>query len=216
MNTKYTIKIYKYLKKSNYKNKQKLKDLLTKFPQRNINKINYLIAGSWAIELISDKKLKHTDIDILSLQNPPIYFDDAKIKKEQCNGPIPIPLNYFKKNYLIIRYNNTTIYTPTINFQICVKLIGELNKNYSQRAINQTKLLINKINLKNINKKEINYIYKKLIPEKLNYTEITNETIKLILDYKKNKNDKKFEKDIKKIHKKINEELKYEFKKLKK
>lgn len=49
--------------------KKRVLSLLEKIPQFSKGKINYLIAGSWATEILSKKEIEHDDIDIITLTN---------------------------------------------------------------------------------------------------------------------------------------------------
>jgi len=211
----YTKELKKHLFLKEYKvgSKDKLINLIKKYPQKSNNKINYLIAGSWAIEFASNKKLKHTDIDIISLQDPVFYVDDAKMISEKCYGKIPLSLEYFIKNYLIVKYMDQEIYLPTLNLQLSLKFIGELKPVISKRAIKQIKLLLG-VYEKNIvtDLNELHYILKILLPKELDIDLLTKKIIKLINNYKQKKN---IDLEIIKIHKIINSKLLEAFKKIK-
>ncbi|MCX6803062.1 MAG: hypothetical protein NTY48_00655, partial [Candidatus Diapherotrites archaeon] len=122
------------------------------------------IAGSWAIELNTNKKWKHTDLDIIALGNPVKYIDNALTKKEHCNGPIPIPPEYFhhKSSFRMCKNKKDGImfYTPNLQLQLAFKLIGELDNDLSKRAISQLLALCHAYKLlkKENVKKELAYI----------------------------------------------------------
>ena len=121
---------------------ERLSKLLLTMPQNRQGKVKYLVSGSWAIEFMSrDKRDDHKDIDIISISEPPFYFDDALSTKEHCCEVIPLPKDYFKKKNSILVCKNTRdnnfIYTPNINLQLCFKLIGALSPTLSLRQISQ-------------------------------------------------------------------------------
>ena len=102
----------------------------------------FLIAGSWGIELLSEINLEHDDIDLIVLQNLPYYLDDATEIEESCFGIIPLDIDYLKENFIKKNIFGREIYLPDFNLQICLKLIGQLQKKLPERAVNQLKTLL--------------------------------------------------------------------------
>ncbi|MFA7576412.1 MAG: hypothetical protein WCY27_04165 [archaeon] len=210
-------KLISIIKNVNYKigSYNKLKYITSNLPQ-NRKQIKYLIAGSWGIAITTNEKIKHDDIDVILFTNNkhPLYIDDANNIEEKCEGPIPISKKYFNENHLIKTYKNKEIIVPTINFQICAKLIGQLELRLPKRAINQIILLLNnynKIEEKN-SYKEIKYILNNTTPKQINKSKITEKIITAIKTYKTNK-VKSINQFIE-IHKEINTSLREEFNKL--
>lgn len=103
----------------------------------------YLIAGSWAIEGISGQILEHDDIDLIFLNNPSFYVDDAITKEEHCCNIIPLDTNYIKENAIKVKIRGEIeVYVPSPTLQYCLKLIGQLENELSKRAIAQSFLLL--------------------------------------------------------------------------
>lgn len=210
------IQLKQAIQNSNFKPKtyKKLDYIIKNYPQIKNNQINYLIAGSWAIEILSNQKIKHDDIDFIILKKQPIYTDDATITEEKCDGPIPLSKKYFLENHIISKYKNKNIIIPTINLQICLKICGQLEDKLPNRAEKQLKLLLENYNLKEKKraKYEIKYILKNILPEDLDFNKLTKDFIFSINLYKKNKTQSI--KEFRKLHKITIKSLNKEFKKL--
>ncbi len=194
--------------------KERLLDLLKTIPQFSGGKINYLIAGSWATEILSGNKLKHDDIDVITFTEPPYYLDDALEKEEKCFNVIPLDKDYLKNNFIKKKFNGKEVYVANHNLQICSKLIGQLQEKLPERAIEQLKELLNSYS--NFNRKksqeEIFYILRKLTPEELNYKIISKHVIGAIELYLSEEKEKSIEEFIR-IHSLINKSLRYQFEK---
>lgn len=205
--------IEKFFESTDKKGKKKLFQLFDSIPQFNDN-INYLVAGSWAIEISSEKRLRHDDIDLIILDQFPVYIDDAIFSEEKCNGIIPLDTEYFQLFNEKCIYENKIIYVPSINFQICMKLIGQLQKRLPKRALKQLNYLLDSYKNFNIqiSKDEIHYILSNTTPITLNHKLLTDEIINAIILYKKDKEgaNKKFIE----IHNEINKVLRNEFDKV--
>jgi len=194
---------------------QRLVELLEKFPQKE-GKINYLLAGSWAIEVFSGKKLDHDDIDLIILKDPLYYIDDAISEEESCWNVLPLDLEYFDKKGTIMKkeFKGKEIYIPNFNLNICSKFIGELRRDFSERAINQLKCLLDTLEDFNVekSKEEIFYIFKKLLPSNLNLDKLSGELVKAIYWYLNGDKGESIQK-MQEIHKEINESLREQFSK---
>lgn len=193
--------------------KERLLSLVDNFPNKFSIPI-FLIAGSWGIELISGIKLEHDDIDVIVLQNPPYYLDDAENIEESCFGIIPLETNYFKNYFKNKFYYNREFYLPSFNLQICLKIIGQLQKKFPKRAVRQLKVLLE--SYENFNEKnseeELNYILKRLIPDELNYLTISKNIIFALKKYFQGEKDFAVKEFIK-IHSLINKSLRCQFEK---
>lgn len=195
---------------------QRLVELLEKFPQKENGKIKYLVAGSWAIEVFSGNKLDHDDIDLIILQNPVYYVDDAISEEESCFNVLPLDLEYFEDKETIFtkEFERKKIYVPNFNLSICSKFVGELRRDFSERAINQLKCLLDNLADFDVgkSKEEIFYIFKKLLPSTLNFDKLSEELVNAINKYL-NGNKEKAILEMQEIHKEINEILRKEFSK---
>lgn len=196
--------------------KKRILELLDNFPQSEKEKLNYLIAGSWAIEIISNKKIKHDDIDLIVLQNPPYYIDDATEIEEKCLNVIPLDLVYFKDNLLKREFEGREVYVLSDNLQVCLKLIGQLQERLPERAILQLKILLD--SYENFNreesKKEILYILTRLTPEDLDHDNLAEQIINSIDKYGGGEKEEAINNFLE-IHSIINKSLRREFKKRK-
>jgi hypothetical protein len=192
--------------------KERLLNLVDTF--QNKNNPLFLIAGSWGIEIISGVGLKHDDIDLIVLQNPPYYVDDATEIEESCFDVIPLDINYFEEN--IIRKNifGRDFYLPSFNLQVCLKLIGQLQEELPERAINQLKILLDSYEKFSEEKseKEIEYILRKLIPNELNSSRMSKNIILALKQYFQGKNENAIE-ELVRLHSLINKSLRYQFEK---
>lgn len=196
---------------------ERLSKLLLEIPQNVQGKVKYLISGSWSIEFISGNKMEdHRDIDIISISEPPFYFDDALSTEEHCCEVIPLPKDYFKKRSSILvcknMRDNGFVYTPNVNLQLCFKLIGALSPTLSDRQISQLISLLK--TYKQIQQKdtiEIIEILSSCLPESLNFKELSENISKAILLFIKNEEIKSIEL-LKEVHHKINVALQEEFK----
>ncbi len=201
--------IQKYLYSLNCNSREKIEKFIIKYKSED-----FIIAGSWAIEILSKKKLNHSDIDLIFNGNSVYYIDDAKIEEEQCFGIIPLDKNYFEKNFVIKEFHNKNIKLPSFNFQIAIKIIGELRKDFTSRAQKQIKLLLE--NYDNFNKekslKEIKYIFENTTPKTLEHDKIAKQIIDSIILWKTNKRNEAMNKIIK-IHSEVNSKLREEFSK---
>jgi hypothetical protein len=186
---------------------------LKNYPQKINQRIRYLVAGSWAIEFLTGKRLSHKDIDIIVIQNPLWYLDNAKTKEEKCDGVIPLSNKYFdNRNIIKCTKINKNIYVPDINLQICFKFIGELNPHLSKRAILQLKLLFEYAGEFNgIKKENILQIVQSCTPSILDHKNITAQIIYTSELYQQEKYTEWIKK-INAIHKKINSALQKSFK----
>ncbi len=206
------------LRYSNIGSYERVEALLKKFPQIQENKLIYLFAGSWAIEFTSGQKLEHDDIDIILLGSPYYYIDDAVSKEEHCCNVIPLPKNYFTRPKKFIEAENPRglgkVYVPSLNLQYCFKLIGELDKRLSDRAIKQALLLIKQYSTV-INEKEFldeaKEILKSCLPNNFNSELVSQIMLDSIKEYKKG-NQQESEKMIVQAHSLINQSLKNKFK----
>ena len=199
--------------KHNIGSRKRLSNLLNNLPQFENGKLNYLIAGSWAIEILSGKKLKHDDIDLIIIQEPLHYIDDAEEIEEKCFGIIPLDQEYFENNNFIKRnFERREVYVPNHNFQICIKLVGQLQKFLPERAITQLEALLS--TYKNFDKlssiKEIKYLLEKWIPEDLNCEELAKKIVNAIENYVVGKKLESIE-EFKQIHAQINKSLRNQF-----
>lgn len=192
--------------------KERLEKLLWKFNQSSSPL--FLIAGSWGIELTSGKVLEHDDIDLIVLQNPPYYIDDAEEIEESCFDIIPLDSNYFEDNFLEREFKGIKVFVPSYNLQICLKLIGQLQENLPERAIKQLEVLLGSYEGfdKGKSQEEINYILGKLTPEDLNYKAISEYLVGAIENYLKGEKGKSIDEFIK-IHSLINKSLRFQFEK---
>lgn len=196
----------------------RISDLLKGLPQFN-KEVNYLIAGSWAIELISGQKLQHDDIDVITLTEPVFYIDDAITKDEHCDGIMPIPLDYFSRVGAINVVSNEIfdgkIYIPNHNMQICVKLIGQLEQRLPEGAIGQLKILLESHDNFNCTDSlfEIEYILKHLIPQYLDSRFISLLIVNAIRDYREGRVNEAIN-SLRVAHGIINRSLYGEFEKL--
>jgi len=195
---------------------QRLVELLEKFPQKENGKVKYLIAGSWAIEIFSGDKLDHDDIDLIVLQDPPYYIDDAVIEEESCWGVLPLDLKYFDKKGVISvkRFKGKEVYIPNFNLNICSKFIGELRKDFSNRAIHQLRCLLENLESfdKNKSKNEISYILRKLLPSTLNFDKLSEKIVDAVCWYLNGEKEEAIQ-EMCSIHKKINLALRFQFSK---
>lgn len=183
-------------------------ELLDKYPQVKNNKIRYIIAGSWAIEFLTGQKLKHRDIDVIILQAPLWYLDNAITQEEKCDGVIPLDSAYFKCKNIVPCTNlrkNGIVYVPEINIQLCFKFIGELNPTLSKRAIVQLSLLYKYTIQNGLDQDKILLILKSCTPKSLNHKELTKQIGSSVTEYIKDKAT--WLKEIKKIHRTINKAL---------
>ena len=184
-----------------------LSELLLNYPQYK-DTLRYIIAGSWAIEFLTGHRLKHRDIDIIILQNPLWYLDNAITQEEKCDGVIPLNVSYFENRNIVscksLR-DKSLVYVPDINLQLCFKFIGELNSTLSKRAILQFSLLYEYAIKKGLNKDNVLLILKCCTPESINHMEITEQIISALNIYQKDKIT--WLKGIRSIHKTINKAL---------
>jgi len=185
---------------------------MTNFQSDSLGPPYFLIAGSWAIELISGKKLEHDDIDLIVLTDPPYYLDDAEEIEEKCFDIIPLSLDYFKKNCLEINLNEIKTYIPNHNLQICLKLIGQLQERLPKRAINQLRCLLDSYELFNEKEsgEEIEYILRNLIPEELNSDVVAKDIVQALKEYFLGKKNSSIEEFIR-LHSLMNRALRYQF-----
>jgi len=194
-----------------------LSDLFRKIPQQKNRSARYLIAGSWAIEFMTGKHLNHNDLDIILLQDPVLYIDNAKSISEKCDGIIPIPIKYFKKANIIACKNTRgkgKIFLPSMNIQLCLKIIGELDKKLSRNAVSQLELILSKYSVhKNgigRNILDIMYILKCCTPEDLLHKALAKDIMKAVILYKP-RNSKDSLELLEKVHRIINASLRKVF-----
>ena len=116
--------------------RERLEGLLAVFPQGH----SYSIAGSWATELLIQRPLKHTDIDIIRLQDN-LYLDDATTPDEHCLGAVPFPQGYLARHCLAARYNGKEVLVMDPATQMLSKAIGELDPFLSIDALEQASAL---------------------------------------------------------------------------
>lgn len=192
--------------------KKRLISLIDNF---NEQKPNFMIAGSWAIEIISGEKIKHDDIDIITLDViPPTYLDDAKYIEEKCNFNLPIEKSYFEDHFISCIFENRSVLVPSLNLQICLKLFGQLQKKLPKRAINQLKIILKQY--KDLNeitsKKEFEYIFGKLLPLELNHIVISKNLLLTLKRYFAGEKEEAL-KELIQLHSLINKSLRYQFEK---
>jgi hypothetical protein len=201
--------IQQFLVKSEADSRIKIKDLLNKY---KCEENKYLIAGSWAIEIISKTKLQHSDIDLIFISTPSLYIDDATIEEEKCYGQLPLDEDYFEKTKIKSKLFGEEVFLPSLNFQIAMKIIGELNSEFTKRAQNQIQLLFENYPAHEENQtlEELTYIFRKTTPLTLNYQELSQEIINAIQLWKNNQKDESI-KEIVKIHSIVNQALRKEF-----
>lgn len=192
--------------------KERLFNLFKTIPQKNGNKINYIIAGSWATEILSGRKIKHDDIDIITLTEPPYYLDDALEEEEKCFNVIPLDRDYLENNFIIKRFEEKEVYVANHNLQICSKMIGQLQEKFPERAVEQLKALLESYNEFNRteSQREIFYILEKLTPEELNHKIISKHIAEAMELYFNGEKEKSLEEFIR-IHSLINKALRYQF-----
>jgi len=193
--------------------RERLLNLVDTFQSKNNNPL-FLIAGSWGIEILSEINLEHDDIDLIVLQDPPCYLDDATEIEESCFDIIPLDTGYLKDNLIKKNVFGKEIHLPDFNLQICLKLIGQLQEKLPERAINQLKVLLDSYKKFDEEKseKEINYLLNKLIPEELNSLILSQNIISALKTYFKGKKESAIEELIR-LHSLINKSLRYQFEK---
>ena len=194
--------------------RERLLNLLDKFSDKYQNNPIFLIAGSWGIEITSGKELEHDDIDLIILQDPPYYIDDANEIEEKCFNVIPLEINYLKENCIKKVIDKREVYVPNYNLQICLKLIGQLQENLPERAIIQLRILLESYKdfEENKTKKEINLILKRLIPEELDSDIISGNITLALKEYLQGKKDSAMQELIR-LHSLINKSFRYQFEK---
>jgi len=194
--------------------KKRVLSLLEKIPQFSKGKINYLIAGSWATEILSKKEIEHDDIDIITLTNPSYYLDDATEDEEKCFSVFPLEEEYLECNFLKKSFENKVVYVSNYNLQICSKLIGQLQEKLPERAIEQLKFLLGSYPSfnKEYSQKEILYILEKLTPDELNHKVISKHIVDATELYLNGEKEKSLEEFLR-IHSLINKVLRYQFEK---
>lgn len=176
----------------------------------------YLIAGSWAIEAISGQKIEHDDIDLIILRNPPFYVDDAITKDEHCCNVMPLPTGYIKKNAIKTKLREKlNVIVPSLDLQLCLKLIGQLEKELPNRAVFQAYSLLSLYENYDYNKLREDFIFllKKLTPADFEIEDVAEKMILAIKSFK-TKDLKNTEMYLKSAHKKINESLHKKFREM--
>jgi hypothetical protein len=193
---------------------ERLESLNNRFT--NEQDLYYLVAGSWAIESISRQRLEHDDIDLIVLSSPPFYVDDAITKEEHCCSVIPLPIDYIKRNAVKVKLRERlNVFVPSLNLQFCLKLIGQLERNFPDRAVIQTYSLLSlykKPEYCQI-KNDFVFLLKKLTPADFEIEEIADKMILAIKSFK-TKNLKNTDTYLREAHKKINESLHNKFKEI--
>jgi len=152
----------------------------------NTTRCKYLIAGSWAIEAISGQVLEHDDIDIIVLSNPPFYVDDAITQEEHCCHRIPLPLDYLGAHTITCVLRNTLpVLVPSINMQLCLKLIGQLERKLPKRAIHQAFAILSQYTNPDYAKikSDCVYLVSKLTPADFNIDEVVDTICLAITSY---------------------------------
>ena len=183
---------------------------------KNKGEFNYLIAGSWAIEAISNKEIEHDDIDLIILDNPCFYIDDAITKEEHCCNVIPLPTNYIKENVIKVKLRKEIeAYVPSLTLQYCLKMIGQLENDLPKRAISQSFILLSAYTNSDYYtiKEEIVYLLKNLTPADFNVERVAEDMISAIKSYKiKDLNNTELY--LKNAHRKINDSLHKKFREM--
>ena len=185
--------------------KKRLKNLIKSIPE------NHLIAGSWAIEISTEKRFQHTDIDVICLDEEAMYIDDSMSREEKCEGIIPINTSFFENTKIKKKIFDKKVFVPCFEFQTAAKIFGELDLEYPSKAKLQLFSLFDPIN--DLNEKDLEYIYQSTLPEFLNHKWLANKTKLIFSLYKSGEGDES-EKVLEEIHQIINTALHIEFKKL--
>lgn len=135
-----------------------LKSVLRRVPQfdKENNRINYLISGGWACEILSGRERKHKDIDILILNTDLYYEDTDNMEPENYFGIISTTADVIKKNHISKKYwmlGRKNIYVPSVEFLIASKLAPYKGKPARSKDLEDVVDLLqtrSKINFKNL------------------------------------------------------------------
>jgi hypothetical protein len=156
--------------------------------------------------------LEHADIDLIFNGSPVYYVDDSEIAEEQCFGRLPFPEDYFEKNFIVRKFGGVDVKLPSFNFQIAVKIIGELRKDFTVRAQRQMSLLFD--NYVDFDERkafdEIRYIFERTTPKTLNHSSVAREVVKAIVFWKAGYQKKAMDK-MSDVHSEVNLKLREEF-----
>ena len=177
---------------------------------------NGMIAGSWAIEAVSGHKIEHDDIDLIIFSDLCFYIDDAITNEEHCCNVIPLPIHYLKEKAVKTNLRGELeVYVPDLTLQYCLKIIGQLEKEFPEKAVVQSVDLFSAYknpNYKEI-KNEIIFILKRCTPADFNVKNVAKDMIFAIKSYKL-KDFESMKVYLKKAHRKINDSLHKKFKEL--
>ncbi len=177
---------------------------------------NGMIAGSWAIEAISGHKIEHDDIDLITFGDPCFYIDDAIKNEEHCCNVIPLPISYFKEKAVKTKLREELeVCVPNLTLQYCFKIIGQLEKEFPEKAVAQSMDLFSAYKNQDYKeiKSEIVFILKRCTPADFNVENVADIMVSAIKCYKL-KDLENTEIYLKKAHIIINDSLHKKFEEL--
>lgn len=113
---------------------ENLQELLKTTPQVKDNALHYLVAGGWAVEMLTGEKREHHDIDVITLKNIPFaynldiqkstrYFQTLSIKPEKM-----LKKYTTKANLKTESGKKKIVYVPKPEFLFLSKLTGFLRE----------------------------------------------------------------------------------------
>src|SRR3989338_6752715 len=102
-----------------------LKYVLREVPQFDEGKVNYLIAGGWACDILSGNKRKHHDIDIIILEDDISYLDTDNNEPQDYFGILSTSTEDILQNHIIETFwkqGRRKVYVPSHEFLITTKI----------------------------------------------------------------------------------------------
>ncbi len=89
------------------------------------DKLNYLVSGGWAIEMLTGKKREHHDLDVISISEVPLTYSVDNQEPENYFGVFSVPGEKMASDYTQkVTWERRTVYVPTNEFLLLSKLAG--------------------------------------------------------------------------------------------
>ena len=140
-----------------------LAQMLNKFPQRSENgDLKYLLAGGWAVELLTGSEREHEDIDVICVDEEHLSIYNTSVGSSNANDERAslyyalhfgeIPTKSIKRNYIQeINWERTNlpVVIPSTEFLLLSKIIRSLREKdfydvsmiFATQDIDQNKLV---------------------------------------------------------------------------
>lgn len=185
---------------------ERLRNLLSVFRDGD-----YLVAGSWGIEIATGKRFRHTDIDVIMLGEYAWYVDDATTAEERCKGRIPFSAQRLLETAVRRRFEGREVLVPSFEFQVAAKVFGQLEKEYPQEALRQLFALFGACD--RLENEELSDVFRQVLPEDLDHERLATEIMAAYRSFREG-DPESAERRVRKTHGEINRVLSREFERI--